>query len=147
MSMKKVLPFAFLLLVFFVLSSFSAHTAFGGHTSAFVINPVSDTVSQNFTVYKTDVIATYYHDKFNGRKTSSGERFDNTKYTAAHKSLPFGTQVRVTNLTNGKYVDVTVNDRGPFSKKLEIDLTKKAFMEITGNKNYGILKVKIEIIE
>nr|WP_084596041.1 septal ring lytic transglycosylase RlpA family protein [Flavobacterium beibuense] len=145
--MKKVLPFAFLLLVFFVLSSFSAHTAFGGHTSAFVINPVSDTVSQNFTVYKTDVIATYYHDKFNGRKTSSGERFDNTKYTAAHKSLPFGTQVRVTNLTNGKYVDVTVNDRGPFSKKLEIDLTKKAFMEITGNKNYGILKVKIEIIE
>lgn len=147
MSMKKVLPLTFLLLVVFVLSSFSAHTAFGGHTTAFVVNRVSDTVSQNLTVYKTDVVATYYHDKFNGRKTSSGERFDNAKYTAAHKSLPFGTQVRVTNLTNGKYVDVTVNDRGPFSKKLEIDLTKKAFMEITGNKNYGTLKVKIEIIE
>ncbi len=146
MSMKKVLPLTFLLLVVFVLSSFSAHTAFGGHTTAFV-NPVTDTVSQNLIVYKTDVVATYYHDKFNGRKTSSGERFDNAKYTAAHKSLPFGTQVRVTNLTNGKYVDVTVNDRGPFSKKLEIDLTKKAFMEITGNKNYGTLKVKIEIIE
>ncbi|MEE1899082.1 septal ring lytic transglycosylase RlpA family protein [Flavobacterium rakeshii] len=145
--MKKVLPLTFLLLVVFVLSSFSAHTAFNGHTTAFVVNPVSDTVSQNLTVYKTDVVATYYHDKFNGRKTSSGERFDNAKYTAAHKSLPFGTQVRVTNLTNGKYVDVTVNDRGPFSKKLEIDLTKKAFMEITGNKNYGTLKVKIEIIE
>lgn len=146
MSMKKVLPLTFLLLVVFVLSSFSAHTAFGGHITAFV-NPVTDTVSQNLIVYKTDVVATYYHDKFNGRKTSSGERFDNAKYTAAHKSLPFGTQVRVTNLTNGKYVDVTVNDRGPFSKKLEIDLTKKAFMEITGNKNYGTLKVKIEIIE
>lgn len=147
MSMKKVLPLTFLLLVVFVLSSFSAHTAFGGYTTAFVVKRVSDTVSQNLTVYKTDVVATYYHDKFNGRKTSSGERFDNAKYTAAHKSLPFGTQVRVTNLTNGKYVDVTVNDRGPFSKKLEIDLTKKAFMEITGNKNYGTLKVKIEIIE
>ncbi|MUV05504.1 septal ring lytic transglycosylase RlpA family protein [Flavobacterium rakeshii] len=145
--MKKVLPLTFLLLVVFVLSSFSAHTVFGGHSTAFVVNRVSDTVSQNLTVYKTDVVATYYHDKFNGRKTSSGERFDNAKYTAAHKSLPFGTQVRVTNLTNGKYVDVTVNDRGPFSKKLEIDLTKKAFMEITGNKNYGTLKVKIEIIE
>ncbi len=147
MSMKKVLPFTFLLLVIFVLSSFSSHTAFGAHTKAFVVNRVSDTVSQNLKSYKTDVIATYYHDKFNGRKTSSGERFDNTKYTAAHKSLPFGTQVRVTNLTNGKYVDVIVNDRGPFSKKLEIDLTKKAFMEITGNKNHGTLKVKIEIIE
>lgn len=147
MSMKKVLPLTFLLLVVFVLSSFSAHTAFGGYATAFVVKRVSDTVSQNLTVYKTDVVATYYHDKFNGRKTSSGERFDNAKYTAAHKSLPFGTQVRVTNITNGKYVDVTVNDRGPFSKKLEIDLTKKAFMEITGNKNYGTLKVKIEIIE
>ncbi len=144
MSMKKLLPLTVLLLV--VMSSFSTHSVFDGYNNTLVLNRITDTVSQNLTVYKTDVVATYYHDKFNGRKTSSGERFDNTKYTAAHKSLPFGTQVRVTNLTNGKYVDVTVNDRGPFSKKLEIDLTKKAFMEITGNKNYGTLKVKIEII-
>nr|WP_159799267.1 septal ring lytic transglycosylase RlpA family protein [Flavobacterium sp. MK4S-17] len=99
------------------------------------------------TLYKQNVLATYYADKFNGRKTSSGERFHNSKYTAAHMKLPFGTMVRVTNESNGKFVDVKVNDRGPFSKKLEIDLTKKAFMEIASSKNHGTFKVKIEIIE
>lgn len=99
------------------------------------------------TLYKKDVLATYYADKFNGRKTTSGERFNNKKYTAAHMKLPFGTKVRVTNEKNGKWVDVKVNDRGPYSKKLEIDLTKQAFMEIASNKGSGTFKVKIEIIE
>jgi len=99
------------------------------------------------TLYKKDALATYYHDKFNGRKTSSGERFHNQKYTAAHMKLPFGTMLRVTNENNGKWVDVKVNDRGPFSKKLEIDLTKKAFMDIVSKKGAGTFKVKIEIIE
>lgn len=98
-------------------------------------------------LYKKDVLATYYADKFNGRKTSSGERFHNKNYTAAHMKLPLGTKLRVTNETNGKFVDVKVNDRGPFSKKLEIDLTKQAFMEITSHKGAGTFKVKIEIIE
>ena len=97
-------------------------------------------------LYKANVMATYYADKFNGRKTTSGERFHNSKYTAAHMKLPFGTMVRVTNVSNGKSVDVKVNDRGPFSKKLEIDLTKKAFMEIASNKGSGSFKVKLEII-
>lgn len=99
------------------------------------------------TLYKKDVLATYYADKFNGRKTTSGERFHNKKYTAAHMRLPFGTKLRVTNEKNGKWVDVKVNDRGPFSKKLEIDLTKQAFMEIASHKGAGTFKVKIEIIE
>ncbi|AXG73991.1 septal ring lytic transglycosylase RlpA family protein [Flavobacterium arcticum] len=98
------------------------------------------------TKYKQNVIATYYADKFNGRKTSSGERFDNTKYTAAHKTLPFGTMVRVTNPANGKWVDVRVNDRGPHNQKLEIDITKKAFVAIA-NTNSGTIKVDLEIIE
>jgi len=98
-------------------------------------------------LYKADVMATYYADKFNGRKTTSGQRFHNNKYTAAHMKLPFGTKLRVTNESNGKSVDVTVNDRGPFSKKLEIDLTKKAFMEIVSKKGCGSFKVKIEILE
>lgn len=102
---------------------------------------------EKLTLYKKDVLATYYADKFNGRKTSSGQKFDNNKYTAAHKTLPFGTKVRVTNEANGKFVDVVVNDRGPFSKKLEIDLTKKAFMEIASKKTAGTFKVKIEIIK
>jgi rare lipoprotein A len=99
------------------------------------------------TLYKASALATYYADKFNGRKTCSGEKFHNTKYTAAHMKLPFGTMVRVTNESNGKFVDVKVNDRGPFSKKLEIDLTKKAYMDIASNKNSGSFKVKIEILE
>lgn len=99
------------------------------------------------TLYKDNVMATYYADKFNGRKTTSGERFHNHKYTAAHMKLPFGTMVRVTNESNGKFVDVKVNDRGPFSKKLEIDLTKKAFMEIASKKGTGSFKVKMEIID
>src|SRR5690606_7159239 len=69
---------------------------------------------EKVTLYKKDVLATYYADKFNGRKTSSGERFNNTKYTAAHMKFPFGTKLRVTNEQNGKFVDVVVNDRGPF---------------------------------
>lgn len=99
------------------------------------------------TLYKKSALATYYADKFNGRKTCSGEKFHNTKYTAAHMKLPFGTMVRVTNENNGKFVDVKVNDRGPYSRKLEIDLTKKAFMDIASNKGSGSFKVKIEIIE
>jgi rare lipoprotein A len=57
------------------------------------------------------------------------------------------TKVRVTNEKNGKFVDVVINDRGPFSKKLEIDLTKKAFMEIASNKGSGYFKVKIEVLK
>lgn len=112
-----------------------------------VLEEVCTDTLPKLTLYKKDVLTTYYADKFNGRKTSSGERFDNTKYTAAHMKLPFGTLVRVTNEANGKWVDVKVNDRGPYSKKLEIDLTKKAFLEIASNKNHGTFKVKIEIIE
>jgi rare lipoprotein A len=107
----------------------------------------SVTEDPKLTLYKEGVMATYYADKFNGRKTSSGEKFHNSNYTAAHMKLPFGTMVRVTNPKTGKFVDVKVNDRGPFSKKLEIDLTKKAFMEIAPTKGCGSFKCKIEIIE
>lgn len=103
--------------------------------------------STRLTHYKSNVLATYYADKFNGRKTTSGERFHNSKYTAAHMRLPLGTVVRVTNEANGKYVDVKVNDRGPYSRKLEIDLTKKAYMEIASRKGAGSFKVKLEIVE
>ena len=102
---------------------------------------------ENLTLYKESALATYYADRFNGQKTSSGERFHNSKYTAAHMKLPMGTIVRVTNEVNGKYVDVKVNDRGPFSKKLEIDLSKAAFMDIASKKGAGSFKVKLEILD
>ena len=98
-------------------------------------------------VYKKHAHASYYHNKFNGRRTASGKRFDNNKYTAAHKKLPFGTLVKVTNEANGKSVIVEITDRGPFSKVRDIDLTKRAFMDIASNKNSGVVIVKIEVVE
>jgi rare lipoprotein A len=111
----------------------------------------TDTVNKDnyftFKPYKKNAHASYYHNKFNGRRTASGLKFDNSKLTAAHKKLPFGTIVRVTNEANGKSVIVQITDRGPFSKVREIDLTRKAFMDIASNKNSGVLIVTLEIIE
>ncbi|WP_435522848.1 septal ring lytic transglycosylase RlpA family protein [Chryseobacterium indoltheticum] len=90
--------------------------------------------------------ASYYHDKFNGRKTASGEIFDNSKLTAAHRTLPFGTEIRVTNLNNGKEVIVTVNDRGPFHSSRVLDMSKAAFDEI-GNIDRGTIPVEYEIVD
>jgi rare lipoprotein A len=74
--------------------------------------------------------ASYYADKYEGRKTSNGETFRQRKLTAAHKTLPFGTKVRVTNLNTGKTVKVRINDRGPFIEGRIIDLTRKAAKKI-----------------
>lgn len=98
-----------------------------------------------FTSYDKKATACYYADKFNGKRTASGEKFSNNKLTAAHKKLPFGTKVKVTNLVNNKSVVVVINDRGPFSAGKDIDLSKKAFMQITDNKHHGELKVLLEI--
>ncbi|HNM09031.1 MAG TPA: septal ring lytic transglycosylase RlpA family protein, partial [Chitinophagales bacterium] len=71
-------------------------------------------------------IASYYHDKFVGRKTASGEIYSQDKMTAAHKSLPLGTWVKVTNLSNDSTVIVKINDRMPKSNGRSIDLTELA---------------------
>lgn len=89
--------------------------------------------------------ASYYHDKFNGRKTASGEVFSNSKFTAANRTLPFGTEIRVTNLNNGKQVIVTVNDRGPFHSSRALDMSKAAFDEIDGTAK-GTIPVEYEIV-
>lgn len=100
----------------------------------------------NLTVHKKNAIASYYHNKFNGRRTASGTKFDNEKYTAAHRKLAFGTKVKVTNEVNGKSVIVTITDRGPFSKGREIDLSRRSFMDIAANKGAGTLRVTVEVI-
>ena len=89
--------------------------------------------------------ASYYADKHQNRKTASGEVYKHNLKTAAHKKLPFGSYVKVTNLTNGKSVMVKINDRGPFAKGRIIDLSKSAFNSI-GNTSSGIINVKIEVI-
>jgi rare lipoprotein A len=74
--------------------------------------------------------ASYYAAKFDGRRTASGERFDNSAMTAAHRTLPFGSVVRVTNIVNGRSVIVRINDRGPFSAGRIIDLSRAAAAEL-----------------
>lgn len=100
------------------------------------------TASPDTVTAKTG-IASYYNDKHEGKKTASGEIFRQEKFTAAHRTLPFGTMVKVTNLSNGRSVTVRVNDRGPFAKGRLIDLSKAAAREIDLIK-MGITKVSIE---
>lgn len=109
-----------------------------------IFNDTVIAVNGKFRLYKRNAHASYYADKFNGRKTASGKKFSNKRYTAAHRKFPFGTILRVTNEANGECVLVEVNDRGPFVRGREIDLSKRAFMEITKNKNSGSIIVKIE---
>ncbi len=107
-------------------------------------NSFSDTDSICSTMYCISGIGSYYGRQFQGRYTSSGERFDMYKLTAAHKNLPLGTYVVVTNLSNGKSVVVKINDRMPKSNHREIDLSYAAAKEL----NYitaGLAKVQIEI--
>ncbi|MEM9982330.1 MAG: septal ring lytic transglycosylase RlpA family protein, partial [Bacteroidota bacterium] len=90
--------------------------------------------------------ASYYADKFNGRKTASGEIFSNNKMTAAHRTLAFNTVVRVTNLTNNKSVVVRINDRGPYAHNRIIDLSKVAARKLDMIRT-GTAKVKVEAIK
>lgn len=111
-----------------------------------VKDTIQNEVVGRLKVYKKSVHASYYANKFNGQRTTSGVRFDNNDYTAAHKKFPFGTKLRITNEANGKSVIVEVIDRGPFVRSREIDLTRRAFMEIAQNKGAGSMIVTIEEI-
>ncbi|QEJ98794.1 septal ring lytic transglycosylase RlpA family protein [Treponema phagedenis] len=93
-----------------------------------------------------ECFASYYGEAFNGKPTASGELFNMNAYTAAHKTLPFGTLVEVTNLDNGKKVLVRVNDRGPFVGDREIDLSKAAAIAI-GMTDRGIARVSLKKID
>ena len=88
--------------------------------------------------------ASYYSKGLHGSRTASGERHNRHEMVAAHRSLPFGTKVKVTNLSNGKEVVVKINDRGPFVKGRVIDLSYGAFSQIE-SPGKGITKVKLEI--
>ncbi|OAI18207.1 hypothetical protein A1359_05150 [Methylomonas lenta] len=91
-------------------------------------------------------IASFYSDKLHGRATTSGETYDKYELTAAHKSLPMGTRLLVTNLKNNRSVIVKVNDRLQRPNKHIIDLSKKAAKEL-GFVHAGLTKVKIEILD
>lgn len=90
-------------------------------------------------------LASFYADKFDGKTTASGEIFRQNKLTAAHRTLPFGTVVKVTNLDNNLSVEVTINDRGPFVEKRIIDLSKAAAEKLKYVSN-GTASVKLEVL-
>lgn len=89
--------------------------------------------------------ATWYGAVLQGNLTASGERFDYNKFTAAHKFLPLGTYVRVTNLNNGRVLIVKINDRMPLTSSPIIDLTRASAEEL-GYRSHGVAKVKLEVL-
>jgi len=117
-----------------------------------LVNPISST-GTNTLFAKTSIVdpdfvqegeASWYGPGFHGRKTASGERFNTYEMTAAHKTLPFGTVLKVTNLANDKIVIVTINDRGPFIRGRIIDLSKAAKDELGMG---GTTQVRLEVYQ
>ena len=90
-------------------------------------------------------MASYYGDELAGNRTASGERFDPAQMTGAHRSLPFGSMVRVTNMSNGDSVVVRINDRGPFSRGRIIDISHAAARQI-GMHRSGTARVKLALL-
>lgn len=91
-------------------------------------------------------LASYYSNELQGRKTSTGEIFDNSLLTAAHRTYPFGTKVRVTNMATKESIEVRINDRGPRKPERIIDLTELAAKKI-GIYQAGLGRVRVEVLE
>ncbi len=90
-------------------------------------------------------LGSYYGHQYHGRTTANGEIYDENKLTAAHRTLPFGTKVRVTNVENGKVVLLRVNDRGPFVDGRIIDVSWRAAQDLDFVQQ-GVVKVKVEVV-
>jgi rare lipoprotein A len=95
--------------------------------------------------FEQEGLASWYGGKFQGRRTANGEIFDTNEFTAAHKTLPFGTIVKVTSLESGESTVVRINDRGPFIAGRIIDLSRAAASAI-GLAGKGVAKVRIELL-
>ncbi|MBK1647724.1 septal ring lytic transglycosylase RlpA family protein [Rhabdochromatium marinum] len=90
-------------------------------------------------------IASYYHDSLQGNKTASGQIYDKNRISAAHKTLPLGTKVKVTDTKTGRSIVVRINDRGPFVKGRIIDLSRRAASQLDMI-HRGIARVKVEVL-
>ena len=89
--------------------------------------------------------ASYYASRFQGRPTASGRRYDEHRLTAAHRELPFGTRVRVTNLSNGRSTVVTITDRGPWRRDRVIDVSRRAARKL-GFERAGTARVRLKVV-
>jgi rare lipoprotein A len=162
--MKKRIPKLLVLFIVLIGTSFFAQSILIGKKDTKTISKdsvkkvklsekdlaIADSLAANkdkFKPYKKTARASYYANKFHGRRTASGRVYDMNKLTAAHKTLPFGTKIRVTNISNGKTVVVEITDRGPFVRGREIDLSKKAFFTIASSSGAGYINVSLDILQ
>ena len=111
-----------------------------------LVNSCSGSKASHSTSYYKITTVSYYANKFDGKKTSSGEIYRHSKHTASNKKLAYGTKVEIVNIENNKSVIITVNDRGPLKPSREFDLSQGAFKKIA-NLNDGIIKVKYRILK
>jgi len=114
-------------------------------------NPIEEvtSISQDVNIKYDDMgimKSSWYGPRFHGRLTANGEIYDQMGYTAAHKSLPFGTLLRLTNPKNNKSIVVRINDRGPYIPGRKIDLSKKVAIELD-TYNKGVVKLRVEKIK
>lgn len=114
-----------------------------GILAALALAPLAADAGKNTKDFKQKGVASYYADRFHGRKTASGAKYDKGAMTAAHKTLPLGTKVRVTNLKSGESIDVEINDRGPYVKGRVIDLSRRAAKELGVG---GLAQVQLEVL-
>lgn len=107
---------------------------------------LTPTVDENSVGFKTSGKASFYADSLAGNKTASGDIYDPERFMAAHRTLAFGTVVKVTNVSNGKWVKVVIQDRGPYAENRLIDLSKSSF-EALDDLSKGIINIELEILE
>jgi rare lipoprotein A len=138
---KQMKVLFFIFFSFFSIASVSAQQT-DLQKDTIQIDSVKIEIFQNDSLITVRGKATYYASKFHGRRTSNGEIYSNKKMTAAHLKLPFGTMVTVTNLNNGRTVEVRVNDRGPHTKAFIIDVSQAAAKEL-GFYGKGVTNVEI----
>jgi rare lipoprotein A len=143
LTMQIVVAF---IVIVFSFSACSANVRFSKTTNADSVKTIQAQKDKNNPNLAIRWRCSYYGKKFHGRKTANGETFDMYQLTAAHKTLPFGTVLRVTNLDNQKTVTVRINDRGPFVKNRVLDLSYAAAKEIDLIKN-GTAKIEAEIVQ
>lgn len=120
----------------------------GSATDEFDENEITVSASAEKTldvdlIDKGKMVASWYGPKFHGKLTANGEIYNQMSMTAAHKSLPFGTMLKLTNPKNGKSVVVRINDRGPYIKGRQLDLSKGAAIAL-GTLNKGVVKVEVK---
>ncbi len=147
-NLNKILAISFYLVVTSCFSSSVHDSNYKGYYKIGQPYAVKDKIyyPRQYENYEAKGTASWYGNKFHGRKTANGEIFNKDELTAAHNTLPLPSVVRVTNLENGKSVVVRVNDRGPFSKNRVIDVSRNAATKL-GFVNKGTTKVEVKLLK